>query len=167
MKFPYGISDFRKIISRGYFYCDRTDRIPLLENGEYLLFLRPRRFGKSLLLLYNDILYIMDSEQETNRRYSDLTMIIRPDMRRFKIFDVLIEFKFVKLADAKLTGEQARKPAQDELRKIPGMRSEMERAKAQVRDYGDALERKYNDLRLKRYVVVSLGFDRLWWKEVT
>ncbi|MCP4106621.1 MAG: AAA family ATPase [Desulfobacteraceae bacterium] len=119
-----------------------------------------------LTLLYNDILYIMDSEQETNRRYSDLTMIIRPDMRRFKIFDVLIEFKFVKLADAKLTGERARKLTQDELRKIPVMRSEMEGAKAQVRDYGDALQRKYGDLRLKRYVVVSLGFDRLWWEEV-
>ncbi|KPA12297.1 hypothetical protein MHK_007497, partial [Candidatus Magnetomorum sp. HK-1] len=24
MKFPYGISDFEKIISKGYFYCDRT-----------------------------------------------------------------------------------------------------------------------------------------------
>ncbi len=50
MKFPYGICDFRRIITQGYFYCDRTDRISLLEKGEYLLFLRPRRFGKSLLL---------------------------------------------------------------------------------------------------------------------
>ncbi|MCP4126445.1 MAG: AAA family ATPase, partial [Gammaproteobacteria bacterium] len=50
MKFPYGISDFRKIITKGHFYCDRTDRIPLLEKGDYQLFLRPRRFGKSLLL---------------------------------------------------------------------------------------------------------------------
>ena len=51
MKFPYGISDFNKIIKNGYFYCDRTDRIRLLEAaGDSLLFLRPRRFGKSLLL---------------------------------------------------------------------------------------------------------------------
>ncbi|WP_035258661.1 AAA family ATPase, partial [Desulfatirhabdium butyrativorans] len=50
MKFPYGISDFREIISQGYFYCDRTGCIPLLETGKYLLFIRPRRFGKSLLL---------------------------------------------------------------------------------------------------------------------
>ena len=26
MKFPYGISDFRKIITKGYFYCDRTNK---------------------------------------------------------------------------------------------------------------------------------------------
>ncbi|MCI5209770.1 MAG: AAA family ATPase, partial [Candidatus Electrothrix sp. ATG2] len=51
MKFPYGICDFQKIIRDGYFYADRTGLIPLLEEtGDQLLFLRPRRFGKSLLL---------------------------------------------------------------------------------------------------------------------
>ena len=51
MKFPYGTSDFNKIITKGYFYCDRTDRIETLEEaGDSILFLRPRRFGKSLLL---------------------------------------------------------------------------------------------------------------------
>ena len=51
MKFPYGICDFNKIITKGYFYCDRTDRIRTLEEtGDSLLFLRPRRFGKSPLL---------------------------------------------------------------------------------------------------------------------
>lgn len=50
-----------------------------------------------LTLLYDDILYIMDSEQEINRGFTDLLMIIRPDMRRFTILDILIEFKYVKL----------------------------------------------------------------------
>jgi len=51
MRFPYGIADFHKILEGGYFYVDRTDRIPLIEQvGKQLLFLRPRRFGKSLWL---------------------------------------------------------------------------------------------------------------------
>ena len=51
MKFPYGISDFKKIMTKGYFYCDRTDKIPLLEQAaDSLLFIRPRRFAKSLVL---------------------------------------------------------------------------------------------------------------------
>ena len=50
MQFPYGISDFKSIITEGYFYCDRTDRIPLIERSKSQLFIRPRRFGKSLLL---------------------------------------------------------------------------------------------------------------------
>jgi len=51
MKFPYGICDFYSIIDEDYFYADRTGHIQLIENaGKHLLFLRPRRFGKSLLL---------------------------------------------------------------------------------------------------------------------
>jgi len=50
MQFPYGISDFKKIVTKKYFYCDRTDKIPLLEKSDSQLFIRPRRFGKSLLL---------------------------------------------------------------------------------------------------------------------
>ena len=51
MKYPYGISDFGKIIREDYFYIDRTGAIPLIEEdaGRQLLFLRPRRFGKSPL----------------------------------------------------------------------------------------------------------------------
>ncbi|RKZ45714.1 MAG: hypothetical protein DRR16_31780 [Candidatus Parabeggiatoa sp. nov. 3] len=51
MKFPYGICDFYDVITENYFYVDRTDKISLIEEtGKYLLFLRPRRFGKSLVL---------------------------------------------------------------------------------------------------------------------
>ncbi len=119
-----------------------------------------------LSLLYNDTLYIMDSEPEIDRHFPDLTMIIRPDMRRFKIFDVLIEFKYIKLGDVKMTGEQVRKAETDALKKLTVLHQAMERAKQQTKDYGDALERKYPDLRLKRFAVVALGFERLWWEEV-
>ncbi len=51
MKFPYGLANFEKIISEEYFYVDRTAKIRQIEDiGSTLLFLRPRRFGKSLLL---------------------------------------------------------------------------------------------------------------------
>ncbi|MEN9503014.1 MAG: hypothetical protein RI964_2299 [Pseudomonadota bacterium] len=51
IKFPYGNSDFYSLRTEGYLYLDRTPYIPLLEDaGKQLIFLRPRRFGKSLLL---------------------------------------------------------------------------------------------------------------------
>ncbi|MEN8218676.1 MAG: AAA family ATPase [Pseudomonadota bacterium] len=51
LEFPYGICDFHSVVTDNYFYVDRTNHIPLIEKaGRYLLFLRPRRFGKSLLL---------------------------------------------------------------------------------------------------------------------
>jgi hypothetical protein len=119
-----------------------------------------------LTLLYNDILYVMDSEAEIDRRYADLTMIVRSDMRRFSILDVLVEFKFVSLKDAGLSGERARKLSPEELRALPPMVREMESAKAQVEDYGRALEGRHGNLRLRKYAVVSLGFERIWWAEV-
>ena len=120
-----------------------------------------------LTLLYNDILYIIDSEKDISRTYADLTMIIRPDMRRFKIFDVLIEFKYVSLKEAGLTGQKAKELSAEKLQSIPLMQARMEEAKKQVIQYGDTLEQKYDNMRLKRYAVVSLGFERLWWMETT
>ena len=119
-----------------------------------------------LALLYNDILYIMDSEKEAGRGYADLTMIIRPDMRRFKILDVLIEFKYVSLKEAGLTGKKARDLSRKELQAIPTVKAKMEEAKKQAAQYGAALEQKYDNLRLKRYAVVSLGFERVCWEDV-
>ncbi|MEN9424428.1 MAG: hypothetical protein RL122_1811 [Pseudomonadota bacterium] len=65
MKIPYGLSNFKQVISEGYVYVDKTDYIAKLETaGRHLILLRPRRFGKSLLLsameYYYDIAYQND-----------------------------------------------------------------------------------------------------------
>ncbi len=62
MKIPYGEADFYSLAKEGYVYVDRTDRIRRFEElGKALLFLRPRRFGKSLWLrtlsCYYDLRY--------------------------------------------------------------------------------------------------------------
>ena len=52
LKLPYGISHYKTLIEDGYFYQDRTQYIQTLEDygPSYLVYLRPRRFGKSLLI---------------------------------------------------------------------------------------------------------------------
>jgi len=54
VKFFYGDANFASIRTGGGFYVDKTPFLPLLEDpevgGKNLIFLRPRRFGKSLLL---------------------------------------------------------------------------------------------------------------------
>lgn len=49
-RLPIGIDDFEEIVTRDYYYIDKTGMIKeLLENGGKVnLFTRPRRFGKSL-----------------------------------------------------------------------------------------------------------------------
>ena len=50
LKIPYGIADFKRIREEGFYYIDKTGYIPLLEqSGSFLFFVRPRRFGKSLM----------------------------------------------------------------------------------------------------------------------
>ncbi|MFH0995183.1 MAG: AAA family ATPase, partial [Pseudomonadota bacterium] len=120
-----------------------------------------------LTLLYNEILYVMDSEKEISRRYADLTMIRRPDMMQVKVFDMLIEFKFLSLANAGLSGEQAGSLTLEALKAIPAMSANMADARIQIGQYGEELNRKYGNLNLKRYAVVSLGYERIWWEEVT
>jgi len=119
-----------------------------------------------LTLLYNDILYIMDSEAEVGRQRVDLTMIIRPDMRRYTILDILIEFKYVTLADAGVSGKDARELTVTALQSLPPMQKMMSEAVDQSREYGRILESRHGDLRLRRYVVVALGFERIWAQEV-
>ena len=61
-KLPYGISDYERIIEQDYYYVDKTMYIERLENlpQPYIIFLRPRKFGKTLftsvLENYYDIL---------------------------------------------------------------------------------------------------------------
>jgi len=75
MKFPYGISDFYKLITEDYLYIDRTDRIPFIEDmGQQLLFLRPRRFGKSLWLSTLENYYDLAKADEFNRLFGHLAI---------------------------------------------------------------------------------------------
>jgi hypothetical protein len=76
VKIPYGISDYRSLIMGKYFYQDRTSYIQSLENwgSRYLLYLRPRRFGKSLLLSTLHYYYGKQFKKEFNSLF-DATFI--------------------------------------------------------------------------------------------
>lgn len=64
-KLPYGLSNFKDVILGGYTYVDKTAYIAQLEDsGKYNILLRPRRFGKSLLLSAME--YYYDSHYATD-----------------------------------------------------------------------------------------------------
>jgi len=118
-------------------------------------------------LLYEDTFYMIDSERPLRRGYADLTLILRPEMRRFQLFDLLFEFKFVKLADLDLTGREARAKTDDELRALGPIKSALTDAATQINDYRPALRARIgNKLKLRCYAVISIGFDRLIWQEI-
>ena len=49
-KLPYGISNFQELILDNYYYVDKTKYIEILEklSEKRIMFLRPRKFGKTL-----------------------------------------------------------------------------------------------------------------------
>ena len=51
LKLPVGIEDFKKIRRQGFYYIDKTRLIEQLldRRGKVNLFIRPRRFGKTVL----------------------------------------------------------------------------------------------------------------------
>lgn len=116
----------------------------------------------------NDILYIRDSEPELQRSYADadkrhpLVMIIRPDMRRFTILDILLEFKYVGLSELELSGADVRGMSRAELRALPQVTVQLTAAQTQLAQCRASLPVKYDrHLRLRTYTVVPLGFECL------
>ena len=119
-----------------------------------------------LTLLFNDTWYIMDSESALQRRYSDLVMIIRPSMRHYATLkDFIFEFKYIKLDELKLTGEQLREKSTAELEAMPQVQQALQDALEQLRAYQPVLAAKYQEPeRLYCLAVVALGFERVIWR---
>ena len=92
-----------------------------------------------LTLLFEDRLYMVVSELETERGYADLALIVRPDMRRFAALDLLLEFKYLSLKDLGLSGEQVRAETREALAKRAAVAAKLDEAEAQARDYGATL----------------------------
>jgi hypothetical protein len=75
LKLPYGISDFYKIRTQQFLYIDRTELIPLVErSGQQILFLRPRRFGKSLWLSVLENYYDINKADQFETLFTDLAI---------------------------------------------------------------------------------------------
>ncbi|SFP42853.1 AAA family ATPase [Hydrogenimonas thermophila] len=73
-KIIYGESNFRKVkIDSNYLYIDKTSYIEKLEslNENFLIFLRPRRFGKSLFLSTLQYYYDENAKSEFDELFGD------------------------------------------------------------------------------------------------
>ena len=118
-----------------------------------------------LMFLFDDRLYVVDSEPELKRRYADLTLIARPDARQYEILDHLLEFKFVTLGETGLSGDQIRALSGEELQALPAVQTAFADAETQLRDYGAVLRQRQGEvLRLRTAAVVAVGFERVVWR---
>ena len=71
IKFPYGISNFEKLVTQDYRFVDKTHFIELLEKEEnYSVFLRPRRMGKSLFVSILEYYYDIREKDKFDKLFS-------------------------------------------------------------------------------------------------
>jgi hypothetical protein len=147
--------------------CDFLEKryFPILSNRDY-------RWSNELILkiafmtlLFNDNIYMMLSETEVNRRYVDLSLIVRPDMRQFQALDLVLEFKYISLKELELTGSKLKTLSSEELAQLPLIKLKLDEANAQARDYAKSLSDRYQLTGIRAFSVVALGFERVVWVE--
>jgi hypothetical protein len=96
LRFPYGRADFYRLITNGDYYVDRTTYIRLLEEkGDTLLFLRPRRFGKSLLLSLLENYYDVNKADDFVRLFGHLAIGKNPTPRHNQYLILFWDFSTV------------------------------------------------------------------------
>jgi hypothetical protein len=73
-KILYGVSNFEKIRELNGYYVDKSKFIETIENlgASYLLFLRPRRFGKSLFISMLEHYYDINKKDQFEELFGDL-----------------------------------------------------------------------------------------------
>ena len=92
-RIPYGVSDFVDIIKRNQYYVDKTMYIPKLEEeADSLFFIRPRRFGKSLLLSMMCAYYDINQFDRFEELFGKLWIGSHPTPYRGKFQVLFLDF---------------------------------------------------------------------------
>ncbi len=120
-----------------------------------------------LSILFDDSRYVVFSELELERRYADLCLLVRPEMRRHGFFDVLFEFKLVRRAELSKTGAELREMDEEGLRALTPVSAALDAAREQMARYRDAVMKKIGEARPRCYVVVAVGLERILGEELS
>ena len=89
-KIPYGISDFKRLKTENFYFVDKTHYIEKLEKfpSSFMMFLRPRRFGKSLFMAILEAYYDIYFKDEFEAIFKD-TYIIKNKTKEASSYMVL------------------------------------------------------------------------------
>ena len=83
-KLPYGISNYEKIVNNDYYYVDKTKYIEILENlaESSIMFLRPRKFGKTLFTSTLEYYYDINAKSKFEKLYGNTYIGKNPTSQR-------------------------------------------------------------------------------------
>ena len=96
LKIPYGIMDFRRLRTEGYYYVDKTQHLAQLEaRDSFIFFVRPRRFGKSLFISMLENYYDLNRKKEFKRLFGDLWIGKHPTENANRFMTLKLDFSKV------------------------------------------------------------------------
>ena len=93
-KLPYGVSDYERLKENDYYYVDKTMYIEKLENlaEPYIMFLRPRKFGKTLFTSTLENYYDFKKTNKFEELYGDTYIGKNPTKLRNSYY--ILKFNF-------------------------------------------------------------------------
>ena len=95
-RLPYGINDFEAVIEQNQYYVDKTMYLPLLENQpSNIIFIRPRRFGKSIFLSMLHAYYDCSKKEKFQTLFGDLWVGKHPTPLQGKFQILHLDFSYV------------------------------------------------------------------------
>ena len=95
-RLPYGINDFEAVIEQNQYYVDKTMYLPLLENQpSNIIFIRPRRFGKSIFLSMLHAYYDCSKKEKFQTLFGDLWVGKHPTPLQGKYQVLHLDFSYV------------------------------------------------------------------------
>jgi Predicted AAA-ATPase/PD-(D/E)XK nuclease superfamily len=105
IKIIYGQSDFKSLIEEGYFYQDRTKYIETLEkwSSKFPIFLRPRRFGKSLFIMMLEYYYGLEHKEKFQQLFGKLYIGQHPTVEANSYMILSLDFSGIDTATHKST----------------------------------------------------------------
>ena len=107
LKIPYGVSDFKRLRSEGYYFVDKSMYIRTLELcGSFLFFVRPRRFGKSLFLNMLSCYYDLAEKDNFDALFGDLDIGKNPTENRNRYQVLTLDFSQVNICEGKTLQER-------------------------------------------------------------
>ena len=93
---PYGVKDFKRIRLEDFYYVDKTAFIRRLEaRANFLFFVRPRRFGKSLLCETLRCYYDVAEKGNFDRLFGGLDIGKDPTANASRYFVLSLDFSYV------------------------------------------------------------------------
>ena len=96
LKIPYGIMDFRRLRSEGYYYVDKTEYLAQMEaRDSFIFFVRPRRFGKSLFLSMMESYYDLNQKKDFKKLFGDLWIGKHPTENANRFMTLKLDFSKV------------------------------------------------------------------------